>query len=332
MKTKLFTLCLAAILISSVSFAKIRRVGYFGTAVSGTDYPTLQAAQDSASAKDTIMLYPGTHTATYTKNLITLGYGYFVFGAGSNANLQTLTGGMTVSITLNTGSDSSKFEGVDGLTILGSYQVDIKNITLKRCGITNLNSGGGKYANWQVVQSYVNSFYIYYSGSVYSNLLVSNCYIGRFYLDNVNGQTGILNNNVFYSTFYMGTGNFLVKNNIFVSANFGYELGCTFLNNVSDANNLPVGNGNVNNATTANLFVGYPTQGSYSNDGRLALKVGSPAIGAGDGGIDCGMFGGTTPYRLSGIPSTPSFYKLTAPSTSTSTNPYTITFSVRANN
>ena len=332
MKTKLFTLCLVALLISSVSFAKIRRVGYFGTAIVGTDYSSLQAAHDSASTKDTIMLYPGTYTATYTKNLVTLGYGYFVSGAASNANLQAITGGMTVSITLNAGSDSSRFEGIDGLTMFETYQVNIKNIILKRCNIAYVYSGGGKYANWQVIQSYVNSFYLYYAGSVYSNLLVSNCYVGSFYIDNVNGQSGIINNNVFYSTCYFGTGNFLIKNNIFVSASFANALACTFQNNVSDGNNLPAGNGNVNSVTTASLFVGYPTLGSYSNDGRLALKAGSPAIGAGEGGIDCGMFGGSTPYRLSGIPSTPSFYKLTAPSNTTSTNPYTITFSVRANN
>jgi hypothetical protein len=31
------------------------------------------------------------------------------------------------------------------------------------------------------------------------------------------------------------------------------------------------------------------------------LKAGSSAIGAGEGGIDCGMYGGITPYRISGV-------------------------------
>lgn len=331
MKTKLFTLCVSALFICSISFAKIRRVGYFGTAISGTDYSTLQAAHDSASVKDTLMLYPGAYSATYTKNLVTLGYGYFVAGAGANANLQTLNGGMTVGITLSTGSDSSKFEGIDGLTIYEGYLINLKNINIRRCNVT-VNGGGAVYTNWQITQSFLNSLTIYNSGSRYSNLLVSNCYCANFYLDVISGQSGILNNNIFYYTFYLGTGNFLVKNNIFISPNSGNTLAATFLNNISDGSNLPVGNGNVNSVTTANIFVGYPTQGSFSNDGRWVLKVGSPAIAAGEGGIDCGIFGGTTPYRLSGIPATPSFYKLTAPSNTTSTNPYTITFSVRGNN
>ena len=80
------------------------------------------------------------------------------------------------------------------------------------------------------------------------------------------------------------------------------------------------------------VFVGYSTQGSFSNDGLWVLKAGSVAIGAGVGGTDCGIFGGAKPYKLSGIPEIPAFYKLTAPSNTTSGNPYTITFSVRSNN
>ena len=80
------------------------------------------------------------------------------------------------------------------------------------------------------------------------------------------------------------------------------------------------------------VFVGYAIQGAYSNDGIYVLKTTSPAKGAGVGGTDMGMFGGTNPYKLSGIPKIPAFYKLTAPSNTTSTNPYTVTFSVRSNN
>ena len=80
------------------------------------------------------------------------------------------------------------------------------------------------------------------------------------------------------------------------------------------------------------VFLGYSTQGTYSNDGRWMLAASSPAKGTGVGGTDCGIYGGVNPYRLSGIPPIPSFYKLTATSTTTSTNPYTITFSVRSNN
>lgn len=38
-----------------------------------------------------------------------------------------------------------------------------------------------------------------------------------------------------------------------------------------------------------------------TTDTQWRLKAGSPAIGAGIGGIDCGMYGGATPYKPSGI-------------------------------
>jgi hypothetical protein len=71
-------------------------------------------------------------------------------------------------------------------------------------------------------------------------------------------------------------------------------------------------------------------------DAGWTLAAGSPAIGYGkdnsNNSIDAGAYGGVNPYKLSGIPPVPAFYKLTAPTTNASSNPYTITFSVRANN
>ena len=42
-----------------------------------------------------------------------------------------------------------------------------------------------------------------------------------------------------------------------------------------------------------------------STDGRYKLKAGSPAIGYGVGGVDCGIYGGPEPYVLSGMPTVP---------------------------
>jgi hypothetical protein len=81
------------------------------------------------------------------------------------------------------------------------------------------------------------------------------------------------------------------------------------------------------------VFTGYPVDISgETNDGKYKLKPGSPAIGAGIGGVDLGIFGGPNPYRLSGIPSIPAFYKLEASSINATTNPFTVTFSTRSNN
>jgi hypothetical protein len=87
------------------------------------------------------------------------------------------------------------------------------------------------------------------------------------------------------------------------------------------------------------VFIDYPTtnQGitpanKYSPDGGLAFYSSSPAKGKGMGGTDMGIFGGTNPYLLSGIPPVPTFYKLSAGSINATSNPYTVTFSVRSNN
>lgn len=70
----------------------------------------------------------------------------------------------------------------------------------------------------------------------------------------------------------------------------------------------------------------------------MALKAGSPALAAGltVGTVvtpDCGAFGATDPYKLSGIPNIPSIYTLTVPvSIPAGTNSMNVTISTRNNN
>jgi hypothetical protein len=84
-----------------------------------------------------------------------------------------------------------------------------------------------------------------------------------------------------------------VQNNIFRGEVFVYGSNNIVSNNVTDNGQVFVGTG--------------------STDGQWQLKPGSPAIGAGVGGVDCGMFGGDSPYVLSGIPSIPTIYFFNAP-------------------
>jgi len=133
-----------------------------------------------------------------------------------------------------------------------------------------------------------------------------------------------------------GNGSFVVKNCIFTMYHSN-DVNCVYQNNIfnSDYGVGPSNNGNKNidNATMSSaVFVGFSDQSTFSNDGRWALKAGSPAKGAGTNGTDCGVFGGVKPYKLSGVPEIPAFYKLTSPSNIASKNPYTITFSIRSNN
>ncbi len=56
-----------------------------------------------------------------------------------------------------------------------------------------------------------------------------------------------------------------------------------------------------------------PLIGTTSADARFQLKAGSPALTVGAGSTPIGMFTGSYPYKLSGLPSIPSIYQLSSP-------------------
>ncbi|MEP7317834.1 MAG: hypothetical protein ABI921_03810 [Panacibacter sp.] len=336
MKTRIFTLlALTAIVLSTQNAnATIRRVGYFGTPRVGTDYSDLASAHTASAAGDTILLYPGVWTATFSKKIVLIGYGYLT---NQNPNLQVITGTNSANITLANGSDNCIFTGIDGLSATVNTNATVAGITISRCYVTIILNNK-TYNNWQVTQSIISSFNGYSYTGLITNWLISNCIINQFNMTTNSSQSCLFTNNICNGSTNFGNANVVCQNNIFLYARSN-SAAATYQNNIQDNYNfgtpLPNVNGNQNLSTQAainNLFVGYPTQGTYSDDGLWVLKAGSAAIGTGVGGVDCGIFGGSTAYRLSGIPAIPSFYKLTAPSVTTSTNPYTITFSVRSNN
>ena len=50
--------------------AKIRRVGFPGTPVSGTDYPNFQSANDACSNGDSIYIFPGSWGGNVNKKIV----------------------------------------------------------------------------------------------------------------------------------------------------------------------------------------------------------------------------------------------------------------------
>lgn len=155
------------------------------------------------------------------------------------------------------------------------------------------------------------------------------------------------------------SGSFTLNNSVFVIQNCidngsfpGTGMSNTiYINNLTTTNaqNSPVStnpgsSGNVFGITTAGnaIFVGYPTNSSgsttlYSPDAAFQLSPTSIAKNAGiipgtNATTDCGMYGGTNPYKASGLPPVPSFYKLNSPSSTATASPYIMTFSVKSNN
>jgi hypothetical protein len=347
MKTKLSAMLIVVMFMMATqpAHAKIRRVGYPGTPIINTDYTDLQSAHDAAAAGDTLLIFPGSWGATYSKKLVTLGYGYLTdtsaaagLGTQANPGLQNIKGTLSIQITVAAGSDNCTFEGLDGFNIYGDNTgATLTGIIIRRCSGNVNMSNTNIYGNWQILQCFLNQLDLANSASNISNITVNNSYI--YQVANAGGtpanQSGQFNNCVLGYTDF-NSGSFVVKNTIF-GVYHNNDAYCVYQYDLFDTNYgaVPFGPGNIgtdDGSMQSIVFVGVSNQGSFSNDGRYALTAGSPAKGAGQNGTDMGMYGGANPYKLSGIPRIPSIYKLTAPSTTTSGNPYTITASERGNN
>lgn len=145
------------------------------------------------------------------------------------------------------------------------------------------------------------------------------------------------NNSIANNSSNFGLNNTYIANNIFGSSTEGTFTNSTLKNNIFQVNQ-PLGgtaSGNLVNIDMDNVYVGGSTG---SLDARVVLKAGSPAIGAGltVGSVinpNCGAFGATDPYKISGIPAVPSIYTLTVPTSIPSgTTSMNVIFSTKNNN
>jgi hypothetical protein len=353
---KIFLFSLAATLICSLSFATIRRVGYFGSAVSGVDYSTFQLAHNASAAGDTIMMFPGSDfsQSTMSKRLVVIGPGYFLSqNAGLQANalgMDSVPTGQTLVIN-NTAANGSIFQGcsvpVNGMKLDAE---GLTNITFQRCWFLGESSQfsvqfSKSVNNINFLQCVFKSSAVTYENSttVATNVSFINCLFyapgnGFHYgvnFSNNSPHSGLFQNCIMNSfnnngNFYFRLNGTWVINNSIANINPTYfeGSGISFQNCVGTSNQFPVGNGNKQNQTWENIFTL-----TGSTDARYTLKAGSPAIGAGIGGTDCGIFGGTTPYKLSGIPSIPTIYAISSPQGNTPTvNTVQINLSTRSNN
>lgn len=344
---------LAAMSMPQLSFAKIWRLNNNPGVTA--DFTSISAAITSTSvlAGDTLHLEGSPNdygSATLNKRLVIIGMGYFLdpnstnYPANTGLQASTFPGALS-SLTISAGSNGSKFIGVQfNSSISISANPNPLNLTIEKCFIS--------------------------SGIFFPSTAVSGVTIRKCFFNNARIEAGTLNtlsdficeNNIFFSTFAFinlpgltGSNNILRNNsfrdigaasiisNCYVANNiFGTGPGvsftnCTIKNNLFQPNQTlpPTATNNQINVNMANVYVG-GTTGSI--DSRFTLKAGSPAIAAGltVGAVttpDCGAFGATDPYKLSGIPNIPSIYALTVPiSIPAGSNTMNVTFSTRSNN
>ncbi len=239
---KLALLLFTVTFIVTTTNAKIRRVGFFGSPVSGTDYITFAAAYTAAASGDTILMFPSTTlSGTISKKLTLIGPGNWLDPNSTpkgNANLQAFAGISTInSLTFDVGSNGSVLSGFYG----GNIYVKDNNITILRnreidVYITYINPAG-TITNLQVIQNYRLSIRQYYSnGSSSTNMNISNNLIYYFNTPPGNTYSGNISNNVLAydntqsannlnggtatlstaNDIELGGGAYLLQNNIFV--------------------------------------------------------------------------------------------------------------------
>ncbi len=338
--------------------AAVRRVGYWGPPLSGVDYATFALAQTASANGDTIYMFRGNYSIiTVTKQLTIIGTGYLLdsllTGASKgNSFQQTFKTPSNGFIIFDNGSNNSKIYGMEGNIQIGvNASSNLSNIEIHRCYITSSFSINGTTLNTKVYNClFGNSVSISNNGAATStNLHIYNCIslsVSDILSWSGNNLTGELVNSTCGGLNVNNASSMVVYNNIFVNLNpssgNSVNQNCIFNNNLIRglSSNYPslVGSSNVYvpSATfdmTGNVMVGYPSQLTYSADARFQLSVSSPAIGIGLGGVNAGAYGGTLPYKLSGIPTIPTIYKISSPQgNNPSGNTITINFSTKGNN
>lgn len=313
MKKKLILMSL--LLISSLSFSQ--------TVIRVKNGEKIQNIIDDIKnpAGMILLLDPGSYEGfTAYKRVSIIGSGY------NGISVSTIKGSIVFSNNNNTNSDNSVVMGcnMDGIT---NYQ---NNVSIQRCRVNSQFTGIsiGNVNNCKVTQCFVIGS-IGIDGSA-TNFTIQNCIV----LEGVNipfirgSATGrIMFNTVgnFNDCNPLGYGNTIngvnVSNNIFLSpvvcdnrdANLNYQ---TYF--FSKFNNNIVRKGNYQSTDPSNKFLTDMTTlfaNAGSSDAQYILGKDSPAKGAGEGGTDCGAFGGTDPYVIGGTPLGPVITDLQVPST-----------------
>ncbi|HNX85882.1 MAG TPA: hypothetical protein PKN12_03045 [Bacteroidales bacterium] len=286
------------------------------------NFTSFTAAQNVASNGDTLY-FEGSPVSygdiTITKPLVIIGPGYFL-----TENLQTQANPVSAqfgTVNFNAGSSGSI---LCGSVVEGVINIKVGNILLKgnycKNDISLINTTS--FSNIYVIKNYIveddySSVGIHVAqGSLQiNNIVICNNYItgSNRCIDLPNNCNCIISNNVLINS--MNVYNSIVSNNIQKTGNQTLNNNY-YYNNIGSGTQFPSGNGNQQSIDMANVFVGAT---GNSTDGQWQLKEYSPAIGAGNDGLDCGMFGGTDPYVLSGMPDIPSIYQIIMP-TSGNTN------------
>jgi hypothetical protein len=331
MKRLIFSMVIMGSLCHFLGAQQLYRVN--NTPGINADYTTLQAAVDAATGGDTIYMEGSTTEyagATVDKALTIVGPGYFL-NENPKTQANMLEAQFNSAITFDAGSEGSSIMGCNviyyNLTINADDIRVIRNyLEFVVCNAT--------CNNILVTQNYVRSNIQAIGGGALTNSVISNNIIGgQIWTQGTSGPL-VVSNNIFTTTSYAFATdcyNANIQNNIVSDAIATIRLntGNSINNNILATDGTDA-NGNQYNIDMTTVFADFDGQLGMSTDGKWALKAGSPALGAGVSGVDCGIFGGLAPYILSGIPNLPHIYEASVQAAATSESGLQVTIKVKS--
>ncbi len=284
------------------------------------DFTDIQAAFDSASAGDIIYI-EGTNipygSGTATKPFTIIGTGYFL--AVNDSTQANLAPSIIGQITLNPGSEGSYVAGLTGI-----IYVNASNVIIERNNLSNIRIGYNyDVGNIVIRQNYITSISDY---NKYTSAVIQNNIITTNISSSVKANWMIYNNTFYasYGSTMINVYNSSIKNNIVFNTYSSYPCINT---NPEQNNNIeynmcnkentsyPIPENNIWDAVIEEVIADEGTA-----EKKLYLIEGSPGIGYGEGGVDCGVYGGLNPYVLSGMPPVPHIFKASVPVSATSTS------------
>ncbi|MFC1620552.1 right-handed parallel beta-helix repeat-containing protein, partial [Candidatus Neomarinimicrobiota bacterium] len=306
--------------ITTPLFATIWRVD--NKAGAAGDFTTLQAAESSIEVQDGDTLYVYGSSISYGevevhRPLVIIGPGYFL---DQNPETQAYPApAMTDYVYFYSGSKESVITGLSTDRIY----VSADSITIKRMRISSGHHQGSiyivnDYHATTIQQCYITNSYgnsesrgIWLSGNntsviVDNNFIDVNYTTGKSIDSHTSSAPAHISHNVLSGNVTVSYTTF--ENNILRDGTASLST-TSVRNNICNETQFPATDDNQQNVDMNTVFVG-----TGSSDGRWQLAAGSPALGAGTEGTDCGMFGGSAPYILSGLPTIPHIYYLTVPS------------------
>ncbi len=285
------------------------------------NFTNLQAAHDAATDGDTIYISGfnvNYGNLTVTKKLYIFGPGYFL-DENDSTQANTYPARIVSWVGFGAGSENSVITGC----AVNSISVQVDSITIKRNLIYN-------YGYWSVYiensadyidikQNYIYSGFNGISlepGS--NNINITNNFISTGTVNhacisgNETNTNIMVENNVLYGdlTIY----NAAISNNIYRDGTYTGNSSNTILNNICNGTQFETTGNNQQNVDMNTVFVA-----SGTTDGQWQIDPAGPAAGTGTFGTDIGMFGGITPYVLSGIPEIPTIYYFYSPSNASQT-------------